>query len=226
MFGGFGGIAKASGFAWTSGYDSYNYQHLKAGNESGYSGPEGGTLTVDARGSVIKLSFEQELGKNAPKGPQSPSVGESITMGAKGFYHIFIHGDNKAMAGSEEANNTIHNYLAGFMTAFGSEAILAKSYKMESIVAKLNLLSSSDDILGGDKGPLSSHLDNKKLKAGLSFAKFTIGVAGEIYDVKALIKAKDGYSEIKATGIVLKDTYDAIKGSVETIKLTKEAKEK
>jgi RHS repeat-associated protein len=226
MFGGFGGTAKGSSFAWTSGYDSYNYQYLKAGNESGYAGPEGGTLTIDARGSVIKLSFEQELGKNAPKGPQSPTVGESITMGAKGFYHIFIHGDNKAMAGSEEANNTIHNYLLGFMTAFGGEGIMAWDKSAASIISKLNAAGSLDDFLGGEKGPLSSKLDGKS-KAIINSAKFTTGLLIRGLDIMELGKSvKDGYKTVKNTTIVLKDTYDVIKSGVEAGKSIDETKDK
>jgi len=221
MFGGFGGSSKASGFAWTSGYDSYNHQHLKAGNESGYAGPEGGTLTVDARGSVIKLSYEFEKGKNAPKGPQTPSVGESITMGAKGFYHIFIHGDNKAMAGSEEANNTIHNYLAGFMTVLGTPEIL----KLNPIIIG-NGLSNLDDILGGEKKPLSSQIKNKKIVAGFNLVKLGFSTAAVGSDLLSLGKeAEDGYNTVKNTGIVLKDLYDISKGSSETMKSVNEAKE-
>ncbi len=105
-FAGFSG--HLSGQKWISGLKYYNPEGKKPDDPSGYKGPDGGTLTIDATGSIINLSFEYETGSNAPKGPKPATLGESIKGGARGFNVLFIKPD-PLVEGSTAFNETIKN---------------------------------------------------------------------------------------------------------------------
>lgn len=209
MFGGFGWTDKTTGFEWTGGYNYYNYNRLKSNNSSGYNGPDGGTLTIDTRGSVVKLSFEYETGKNAPKGPKNPTVGESIKMGWEGFKMIWK---------DEGVTEVRNNLITGFSLILGIGELKAgiEFWKVAGV------LNDVDDLLKG-----SENIKNKDLKTFIDAFKTITdykGVQGT--SIEALIDKKLTSKQIAQLGFDSKGVAEGLENMQKDQKEKKEEKKK
>jgi hypothetical protein len=194
MYGGFGWTDNTSGFKWVSGFNSYNNKRQQDNDPSGYSGPDGGILTIDTRGSVTKLSFEFKMGKDAPKGPKNPTIGESMKMGWEGYKMIYQD------EGITEVRN---NVLTGFSLILGVGELEAGITFWKAA----GVLNDVDDLLKGSEILVS----NKEAKTFIdAFKTITSYKSLQGTSISGLTNKKLSKKEMASLSLSIKGMADGI----------------
>jgi hypothetical protein len=142
---------KTEGYQWEMGYKQYTLD--REGDKSDWSGPETGTLIIDAIGDKIKIGYD-------PAEPQRPA-GVSLTESVKSALHAiktFTVTPDPNVEGSEEFQKAVMGYFSMVGGAFAMEAaepylaqgaLKAMEYSGEVIDAMNELIINNIDFYNG-----------------------------------------------------------------------------